>query len=257
MIMYKTFRLNKLFLFIFLLMIVPFEVAAAPIGSTPPNLFQNGQTTDPIKVNENFTKLYAHLFEMGTYIKKTFVSGGSLASLLVDLGKKGDNVTVNLPAGFSNFGVAPLGSIVAWYPLQGAPPLAEGWVRCDGQTLTDTEVPSSLRNVPDLNNAKLFLRGESGSTPGTIQQDQIITHVHGDFHSHFGGSNALSVGETSSFSYKECSGTGFGSTLFSGSTATGLAQIGAPSTAQFYDPVRHGDETRPKNMSVVWIMRVK
>jgi hypothetical protein len=64
----------------------------------------------------------------------------------------------------------PIGSIVAWHPVDGTPALPIGWVRCDGATTLEdhpelegkTVIP--LSKVPNLNNVDElgFLGGKGG-----------------------------------------------------------------------------------------------
>lgn len=65
---------------------------------------------------------------------------------------------------------APIGTIQAWDKnLNGTPELKEGWVECNGQTISDENSPYNGKNVPNLNglnSEKRFLRGNSNS--GTV-----------------------------------------------------------------------------------------
>ena len=76
----------------------------------------------------------------------------------------------------------PVGAIFAWAKsLSGVPPLPEGWVECNGQTIDDPESPLNGVTLPDLNSSNRFLRGNtsSGSTGGASTADhdhQIYPH---------------------------------------------------------------------------------
>jgi hypothetical protein len=150
----------------------------------------------------------------------------------------------------------PIGSIVAWHKSLGDSPSALAgtiWVECNGQKLTgDSYAESPFLNleIPDLNRSGRFLRGSAES--GIYQDDTFKSHSHEHYH-HVAtqgesdrdvssrGSIAL-IGRQGSDSKYELSGLGTTPTL----------GITSPSST------RTGDaETRPKNMSVVWIMRVK
>jgi hypothetical protein len=129
-------------------------------------------------------------------------------------------------------GTVPIGTILPWHKsLTGTPALPTGWVQCDGQTLSDAASPYNGRVIPDLNGTGLFLRGSS--TSGTLQSQgtrlpssQFTISLVGIVG---GGTGKWGIGE---------GGTG-------GALASPTAWGGGDA------------ETRPVNMSVVWIMRVK
>lgn len=154
--------------------------------------------------------------------------------------------------------IPPVGSIVAWHPAMfpgGAPPLPVGWVRCDGQTVSDTESPLFGRTVPDLNSTARFLRG--GNTSGVVQNDQMQTHTHTDSgHGHSFRRPRWFSNETrngvSMYASEDFAADNQGSV-----TELGFADLGAPTDLGGGGGARHGEETRPVNMSVVWIMRVR
>ncbi|MFA5857623.1 MAG: hypothetical protein WC955_01000 [Elusimicrobiota bacterium] len=75
----------------------------------------------------------------------------------------------------SGFGIAPIGSIVAWHKsLSGVPSLPAGWVECTGGTVSDVDSPINGQAIPDLNSEKyaggrgLYLRG--GTTSGSFNE---------------------------------------------------------------------------------------
>lgn len=124
--------------------------------------------------------------------------------------------------------IAPVGTILAWHKDWGTTPaLPEGWLECDGQTVNDSESVFNGMSTPDLNGQARFLRG--GSTSGTLQADELKSHSHQIY---WGATNTI--------------GTPVG--------AGNVARIG--STGDFIQATG-GAETRPINMSVVWIIRVK
>lgn len=152
----------------------------------------------------------------------------------------------------------PVGSIVAWHPAMfpGSPPsLPSGWARCDGQLLSDAQSPLNGRTLPNLNGQHLFLRGATSS--GTVQDDRMQTHRHLDSgHQHGFTRPRWFSFETANgeYIYNPESAAADGQTS---TTHTGHAQLGDPVDSNGAATVRHGDETRPKNMGVVWIMRVR
>lgn len=110
----------------------------------------------------------------------------------------------------------PIGSIIAWNKeFNGAPAtLPEGWVECDGSTISDADSPYDGVAVPSLNSTNKFLRGAttSGSTGGATTHNHTLQN-----------SDTVNAG---------------GSPRFSNAT------LGSVSN-------------NPKNMTVVWIIRIK
>lgn len=156
--------------------------------------------------------------------------------------------------------VVPVGSVIPWHKTMVNPTgLSDRWVECNGQTLDDPESPLHGQTIPDLNGATdtynnqgLFVRG--GSISGNYQEDQMQSHKHDDSgHQHY---NTLRTGGA-------------------GGSTPGAPYTWAPFTQAWWsninhanlgDPTdsgtgagtpRHGPETRPVNMSMVWIMRIK
>ena len=113
--------------------------------------------------------------------------------------------------------------------------MPEGWTECNGQLINDPESPYNGQNAPSLNiNADygdrgLFLRGST--TSGVYQDDQLQDHQH-DYTHVYGDDDADGGGHAADNRW---------------------------ATYQTSDPVtgKHGSETRPVNMSVVWIIRIK
>jgi hypothetical protein len=141
----------------------------------------------------------------------------------------------------SNFGIVPIGTIVAWHgSYANTPTLPSGWVACNGQTLSDAASVYNGQVIPDLNasisgDISRFLRGST--TSGTIQAQDVQPHNHsvtinGSLLAQ-NPSPSVSGGFQGGGNY---SNTGYGSVSVNNST---------------------GSETRPYNMSVIWIMRVK
>lgn len=133
---------------------------------------------------------------------------------------------------------APIGSIVAWHKsLSGVPSLPGNWAECNGQTISDSDSPLDGVTLPDLNGEKRFLRGDS--TSGTNQADAFQGHAP-DLSGSGGGGG---------ITYPIIDGNAPGrpyNGVFQGWISDGVN--GTP---------RIANETRPVNMSVVWIIRIK
>jgi hypothetical protein len=146
----------------------------------------------------------------------------------------------------------PIGTILAWHKSEGSTPglPASGeWVECNGQTLNDLASPYHTHVIVNLNgdlaginspgqSAKIamFLRG--GLTSGTGQQDAFQGHLH-------------TVGPVPGAYDAVVSG---GSNAWSSTTSLNTS---APISDGTNGTPRTAGETRPVNMSVVWIMKVK
>ena len=167
----------------------------------------------------------------------------------------------------------PLGSIIAWHRdllEQGALSLPPGWVECNGQTLDDPESRFHGSIIPNLNlvdqsdllegrEGGAFLRGAPRS--GELQQDELQTHTHQDRgHRHF--RNAEHAAELAWRNVSPEPGAhgvpGPGPDRFFNlnQVESATANLAGP-TAFGAGAARHGAETRPVNMSVIWIMKVK
>ncbi len=124
--------------------------------------------------------------------------------------------------------VMPVGSIIAWHKtvFSYLPP---NWVECNGGTLTDPESPINGTSIPNLNGEGRFLRGSTAS--GTLQADELKSHTHNTI------AGNLTVPKNEWHVHADWANASEGPADVT--TATG------------------GSETRPINMSVVWIMKIK
>ena len=179
----------------------------------------------------------------------------------------------------TDLATSPLGTILAWVmkPTAGSgnwTELPDGWVRCDGSVIPHPSIWAG-ELTPDLNHARRFLRGGPDSSMLTLEEDQLQDHKHvfsdpghyhgvtdpGHYHSyndevnenhyHDAGCGG-SCGRADRANNKDNSRTtGHKSTGISvDSQSTGVSVTGVTSS------YRHGSETRPKNMNVIYIMRV-
>jgi microcystin-dependent protein len=162
--------------------------------------------------------------------------------------------------------VVPIGAIVPWHKsLPGTPPLPPGWVECNGQVLNDSASPFHGQTVPDLNSTGRFLRG--GTTSGIEQDDAVQDHGHvpGSLNIADSGAHSHSLDK-----YKLRNGSGFLAEAvadnagdYAGTRNTATATHGHPAgsfagnTGSPTAGTRTDVETRPVNMSVVWIIRVR
>ncbi|MCP4110439.1 MAG: hypothetical protein GY749_33785 [Desulfobacteraceae bacterium] len=136
------------------------------------------------------------------------------------------------------YGFAPIGSIIAWHKnMEQTPALPDGWIECNGQEIIDSDSLYNGQSAPNLNNnlnyedRGMFLRGNT--TSGVYQDDQLQDHQHEYTHAYDDTNRGTSSGHAADNKWK-------------------TYQTGNPLNC------KHGpDETRPVNMSVVWIIRIK
>ena len=161
--------------------------------------------------------------------------------------------------------IVPVGTIVGWHKsLNGTPSLPGTWVECNGGTVNDAASPINNQAIPNLNSGR-FLRGSGAS--GTLQDDQMQGHIHntntvqpnillGNFQPEpnqgwWAGHPQDQRGGLAQWTQ---AGGGFQSIYRQDAhshTVTQPVNDGANGNPRF------GTETRPSNMSVVWIMRIK
>ncbi len=184
------------------------------------------------------------------FLSMMVFAGHAMGQDTVTQFQNGDVIDANqVNANFANLlnRLVPVGAVIPWHksPISGSVTLPEQWVECNGQVLDDPDSPFNGLTIPDLNSAGLFVRG--GTSSGQYQDDQIQSHNHVD-HGHAHGvrqESGVSPGGGGGF------GTSGGVHRYTANTTNGHANISEPRGA------RHGSETRPKNMSMVWIIRVK
>lgn len=161
--------------------------------------------------------------------------------------------------------ILPVGVIMAWHrdllPADGSAALPPGWVACNGQTLDDEESPLHGIKIPELNqdagtkNGGYFLRGSLHS--GDFQPDAMQSHTHtesrsGHRHSTQLGNNTGTGPDDWGAQHSDEHGGNWGQAQ----SSYAKVQLGDPTGSTGGNP-RHGKETRPANMSVIWIMKVK
>ncbi len=150
---------------------------------------------------------------------------------------------------------APIGSILAWHKsFANTPALPDGWAECNGQVVADPSSPYTGQALPDLNGGTRFLRGASSS--GAMQSDQLQSHKHNDSghgHSIMRPRWFNNESQDGDHMYNTTDGVAYSNTT---NTSTGHAQIGDPVTSTG-GSIRRGNETRPTNMAVVWIMKIR
>jgi len=158
----------------------------------------------------------------------------------------------------------PVGSIIAWVtkPTKYTSELAslpDGWVRCNGDIIPKPSIWAG-KLTPDLNGEKRFLRGSSDRDVLTLEEDQMQDHQHtlrDPGHEHPYEDKYPNQGEDSGDG-----NNGPGNSWDrkydrwdkTHNVWTSRVSTGAKVLSVFGG--RSGSETRPKNMNVIFIMKV-
>ena len=164
--------------------------------------------------------------------------------------------------------VCPIGSVVSWLKtFTNTPALPDGWVECDGSTLSDSDSPYDGQVIPDLNGG-IFLEGQatSGATGGAA----TMAHTHtGASHTHTltnayakvdlnATTNEIQTGYNASTFSTNRTGTGM-SIVAEADTSSASTGLGGntDATASSTSSAASNTENRPPFYTVVFIMRVK
>merc|ERR1719206_351265 len=206
-----------------------------------------------------------------------------------DLGDKIETLETGLGSveeKIADLNYAPIGSIIAWInkpetDCDCIQPLPEGWVRCNGDVIKPPS-PWAGKYTPDLNSEGRFLRGGKDSDVLTFEDDMFKSHLHDltdEGHGHDSTAeehNHVLRDEGHNHSYTDkynddgsvCAcNSGIdgvqGHASITGESKTGItldaATIGINTkiaTTNIKMAEKGGEETRPKNMNVIYIIRV-
>ncbi|MCP4133003.1 MAG: hypothetical protein GY754_18820 [bacterium] len=147
----------------------------------------------------------------------------------------------------------PVGAIVAWHKNLngGVPALASNFAECDGSVISDEDSPLDGRTLPNLNGEGRFLRGSSIS--GVEQEDNMQGFIT------FSGVTSdanLAYNFTYGFDTSDVGNMGR-VMVTTGGISIRQSKTSGPKNDGTNGVPRIGPETRPTNMSVVWVMRIK
>ena len=148
-----------------------------------------------------------------------------------------------------------LGTILAWtpYPDKNTPnpvTLPEGWVECDGRDITEGIWTGHA--TPDLNKSQRFLRGGIVGNALELEEDTTAVHDLKTSHSltftdiYYAGDHTCSTYYDHGIHDKKNSDHESDNRCLRTDGVQGSIQINGGST-----------ETRPKNMKIVWVMKIK
>jgi len=162
--------------------------------------------------------------------------------------------------------LAPIGTISAWVtkPTKDTredemASLPEGWVRCDGATIPEPSIWAG-QLTPNLNGERRFLRGASDGEVLTMEEDQMQDHKHELYdpgHSHMYDDKYPNWGDTLDGFIGPGDDSDKINDRFDKShnsySEESYTQISVQGVSSAY---RSGTETRPKNMNIIYVMRV-
>lgn len=142
----------------------------------------------------------------------------------------------------------PIGVPIPWHKdMPGVPALPDIYLECDGSVIVDSDSPMNGETLPDLNGDLAFVRG--GTTSSNTKQDDAFQG-----HRHNGGSRMHS---TVNYFYSQES---LGAGTSTGASTPGTSRrhyTGNPTTDTANGTPRTTTETRPINMTMIMIMRIK
>ena len=141
----------------------------------------------------------------------------------------------------------PIGTITAWtmkMEVGGAEveDIPAGWQRCDGSTIQPPSIWAGQK-TPDLNNARRFIRGGRDGDVLKTEEDAVKTLTTIDEYYHIGSDSEATCPSTGS-SYGTCKGGSNGCSADKYCTKTRTIEGTG------------GAETKPKNINLVYIIRV-
>ena len=211
-------------------------------------------------INSNFQK---HKCALCLAFLSVFLSLGLLIYLYLIINNYVLDVESVTKGSVSN---APIGTILAWVPKVSKTSanvlsIPDGWMACDGSVITHG--PWTGGKTPELNGIGAFLRGGSEQQVLEMEDDQIQEHEHycsaatsdhdhgyyaaennGDEGEFCGQDNGATCDDPDTLTYTEFR------TTESAKVSVSCSVKGISSSA------RSVKETRPKNMKVIYIIRV-
>merc|ERR1712179_577479 len=159
---------------------------------------------------------------------------------------------------------SPLGTIVAWIPRNNMSAdinnLPDGWLPRDGRTIEKGVWAGG--KTPNLNTGGHFLRGGNEENALEIEEDQIVDHQHidpGHTHDNSPHSHEVSgVQEDSNYRLNHVDSGQPDWDTYTRTTSTAKISIATANTnvGGVTSDSNSGSETRPKNMKVMWIIKL-
>jgi len=98
--------------------------------------------------------------------------------------------------------VLPVGSILAWAKsFTGVSTIPDGYLECDGSTVSDVDSPLNGQAIPNLNSTPSFLRGNStsGGTGGSATHNHVTNSADSETNSASGAQTGSATGHQHTF----------------------------------------------------------
>ena len=149
----------------------------------------------------------------------------------------------------SGINLAPLGSIIAWVlsvPDGRSNALPAGWVECDGRAITEGIWMG--RNTPDLNTNGYFLKGAPPADNNKFEESMVQDLQIFDYFQGLDHVGCHGAGESTGSDQSVTTASGGKDDPFCQSSRF-LSSMG--------NGIKVGEETRPKNMKVTYIIKIK
>lgn len=202
----------------------------------------------------------ASLVALTALAQSTICSSGwptQLVCFAADAPARAEEVNTNFKKVWD--GTVPVGAIVAWHKSLATSSLPASWVECYGQTVNDTASPYNGLIVPDLNGSGRFLRG--GASSGALQDDAFQGHKHdlnpGQTIHLLNAVHPAGAFELFGADQRACTGASGCSSGYYDQYVIAVPSLGNTPSQGVHGVPRVATETRPQNMSVVWVMRIK
>ena len=181
---------------------------------------------------------------------------------------KASKIDVNVCILVDKLAEFPVGTILSWVMKvdnNGGEfvDLPSGWVRCDGGTIPNH--PSieggsiwAGKTIPNLNGERRFLRGGDDAKVLTLEDDQLQSHEHvfndpGHTHPYVDKHTTWRDGNDGHWGPN---GADRDNDRFDQPHDRTTANVTSGITVTGVKDARHGDETRVKNMSIIWIIPI-
>mgnify|MGYP002058854847 CR=1 FL=1 len=158
---------------------------------------------------------------------------------------------------------AALGTITAWTPKNAMDSnenldLPDGWLPCDGHSIENG--PWAGGATPNLNTNGHFLRGGNENDVMVFEEDQIHDHEHTDAgHSHSSPPHSHPYKDRQHYNQGQSEPNNPGSSYADVPRVTDPTSVTIESAESNIGGIsssyRSGDETRPRNMKVIWVMK--
>ena len=159
----------------------------------------------------------------------------------------------------------PIGTIIAWVlkvdksSNGNISDLPDGWMCCDGGVIPSKSMWAGKR-VPDLNGERRFLRGGDDKDMLKLEDDQLLEHTHNiadsGHHHGYTDTHYTTILGPAALSLPDYLNAHKVKQIVPQPTTQQTASAHSGITGGGINSGHHGNENRPKNMAIIWIIRV-